>query len=313
LPVGRNCYVERTDEVVSAEYRGIAIDGPLLITGASSQIGRCALQRLEGTGVLVYALGRQRLGFFKEQSCQFFRSDLTIARPDFPDEATSLIHIASIWLLPPHLKTLRNNGLRRLVCFSSTAIYNKTESVNTGEREVARRMIQAEEEIARQCESLGIAWTVLRPTLVYGLGLDRNVSRAARFVRRFKFYPLATGAVGLRQPVHADDLATAALAALNVEKASGKSYEVGGGERLPYREMISRIFDALELPRRSVPLPGLEYAVAAAGAISRKPEVTGDVVRRMRLYLICDNSAAEADIGYRPRAFLSGGISDLPG
>jgi len=284
-----------------------------LITGASSQIGRCTLQRLDATGAVVYALGRQRLSFFEEQFCQFIGSDLTRAHPDFPDEATSLIHIAGIWLLPPHLETLRNNGLRRLVCFSSTAIYNKTESVNAGEREVARRMIQAEENIARQCESLGIAWTVLRPTLVYGLGLDRNVSRAARFIRKFRFYPLATGAAGLRQPVHADDLAAAALAALSVTKASGKRYDVGGGERLPYREMISRIFDALELPRRNLPLPGLEYAVAAAGAVLRKPEVTGDVVRRMRLDLICDNSAAEADIGYRPRAFLSGGKNDLPG
>ena len=297
---------------MTPDDRNGGLEGPLLITGASSQIGRCALKRLDGTGAMVFAVGRQQPSFVDNQSCRFIKCDLSRERPNYPEDVESLIHIAGIWLLPQHLEALSKLGLRRLVCFSSTAIYNKMDSVNAGERDVARRMIRAEEDIARQCESLGIAWTVLRPTLVYGLGLDRNVSRAAKFIRKFEFYPLATGSVGLRQPVHADDLAGAALAALRVAGASGKRYDVGGGERLPYREMIGRIFDVLEMPRRFLLLPGLEYAAAAAGIVMRRPELTGDVVRRMRLDLICDNSAAEADIGYRPRAFLSGGNDDLP-
>ena len=112
--------------------------------------------------------------------------------------------------------------------------------------------------------------------------------------------------------MHADDLAAAAIAALQSDAAAGQTYDVGGGERLTYREMIGRIFDALEMPRRFLPLPGLEFAAAAAGVILRKPEVTGDVVRRMRLDLICDNSAAEAGLDYRPRDFLVGGKDDLP-
>ncbi len=292
--------------------RKAGLDEPVLVTGASSQIGRCVLRRLDEAGTEIIAAGRRKPTGIDPGACRFIECDLTSARPTFPEEVVSLIHIASIWMLPPHLETLRKRGLRRLVCFGSTAIYNKTDSVNAGEREIARRMIHAEEDIARLCESLGIGWTVLRPTLVYGLGLDRNVSRAARFIRKFRLYPLATGAVGLRQPVHADDLASAALAALNTAASSGKRYDVGGGEKLPYRDMIGRIFDVLDLPRRFVPLPGLEYAVAAAGIVLRRPEVTGDVVRRMRLDLTCDNSAAEIDLGYRPRTFLAGGKDDVP-
>ena len=285
---------------------------PVLVTGATSQIGRRVLGRLSAADVSVAALSRRLPAEAGEENAQLIVGDLTQPALDIGQEFPSLVHIAGIWLLPPHISNLHRNGLRRLVCFSSTAIYNKLDSINASERDVARRMIAAEKSIAEQCDSMGIQWTILRPTLIYGLGLDRNVSRAAHFIRKMRVYPLATGATGLRQPVHADDLAAAAIAALQSDRAVGRSYDVGGGERLAYREMIGRIFDTLNLPRRLVPVPGLEFAVAAAGFCLRKPEVTGDVVRRMRLDLICGNDAAEADLDFQPRAFLSGGLDDLP-
>ena len=285
---------------------------PVLITGASSQVGRCTLDRLAQLNVSVTALGRQLPPKLKVLLSNFIEGDLSGKDFAFGLPIASMIHIAGIWLLPPHIPVMHRNGLRRLVCFSSTSIYNKFDSVNQNEREAAHRMVAAEKSIAQQCEDLGIEWTILRPTLIYGLGLDRNVSRAARFIKSFKFYPLATGRTGLRQPVHADDLATVAIAALQKGAATRLSYDVGGGEQLAYREMIGRIFDAQGLSRRFVPMPGLEYAAGAAGFLLRKPEVTSDVVRRMRLDLICDNTAAAADLDYRPRKFLVGGMNDLP-
>ena len=173
-------------------------------------------------------------------------------------------------------------------------------------------MVDAEARVLAQCAALEIACTILRPTLVYGLGIDRNISRAANFIRRFRFYPLAGAATGLRQPVHADDLAAAALAALNTPVAAGKCYEVGGSEQLVYREMIGRIFDTLEMPRRFVPIPFLGTFAAAAGFVLRRPEVTGEMVQRMRRDLVCDNGPAIRDFGYEPRPFLSAGRADLP-
>lgn len=285
---------------------------PVLITGANSQIGRCALGRLAMLNASVTAVGRQLHPELEVSAARFIEGDLSQAGIVFEPPISCMIHIASIWLLPPHIPALHRNGLRHLVCFSSTAIYNKFESVSANEREIAHRMVAAEESVVHQCGALGITWTILRPTLIYGMGLDRNVSRAARFINSFKFYPLATGTSGLRQPVHADDLAAVAIAALQSDAAACQSYDVGGGERLAYREMIGRIFDAQGLSRRFLPLPGLEYAVGAAGLLLRKPEVTGDVVRRMRLDLICDNTAASVDLDYRPREFLIGGKNDLP-
>ena len=98
--------------------------------------------------------------------------DLSQGQLKIDKSITSLIHIAGIWLLPPHISRMHRIGLRRLVCFSSTAIYNKVNSVNASERKVARKMLAAEESVTQQCDAMGIKWTILRPTLIYGLGLD---------------------------------------------------------------------------------------------------------------------------------------------
>ncbi len=283
----------------------------LLLTGANSQIGRCLLQRVDLEYATVIVAGRSPPPDRVGARIRFVEWDLAREISDLSESIDSLVHIAGIWLLPPHLRMLHDAGVRRLVCFSSTSVCVKQDSSNEGERRQAQRTLAAEHAIAEQCDVLGIEWTILRPTLVYGLGIDRNISRATRFVQRFRCYPLAVDALGLRQPVHADDLAAVAMTALCAPEAAGKIYDVGGGERIPYREMIGRIFDVLEISRRFVPLPFLEQFAAAAGVLLRRPEVTGEMVRRMRRDLICDNSAAVADLGYSPRSFLSGGKKDL--
>ena len=285
--------------------------GSVLVTGSTSQIGVCVLRRLLSEGESVVGAARHPNPSLEPNGARFSQIDLKASAPSFPGGLSGIVHIAGISLLPAHIPALRDRGVRRLVCFGSTAVYNKPQSIDAGERAMAQRMIEAERRIAQRCDALGIEWTILRPTLVYGLGMDRNISRAARFIRRFRAYPLATGAIGLRQPVHADDLAAAAIAALGTPAAAGKTYDVGGGETLAYREMIGRIFDALGMRRRFLPLPGLEYLVAAAGRVMREPDITGDVVRRMRQDLVCDNRPAAEDLGYRPRPFLAGGADDL--
>ncbi len=308
-------YDRAADETPDAEDLDTARKSPdapaILVTGASSQIGQCVVRRLCAARIPVVALGRRRPGSAMDAHPHFFEGDLEAPDIVFPESLSSVVHIAGIWLLPDHLDALYARGVRRIVCFSSTSIFVKQESSNAGERDLVARMKAAEAKLATRCEALGIVWTVLRPTLVYGLGIDRNVSHAAGFIRRFGVYPLAAAATGFRQPVHADDLAAAALAALETPAAAGRSYELGGGEVLAYKEMIGRIFDALGRRRRFLAVPGLEFLAAAVGTVLRRPEVTGEMVRRMRQDLVCDNGPAARDLSFRPRKFLAGGRADL--
>src|SRR3569832_1866975 len=62
----------------------------------------------------------------------------------------------------------------------------------------------------------------------------------------FLFFFFFVGrASGLRQPVHAEDVAAACLAAMNAEKVLCGAYNLSGGEILRYRDMVMKIFAAM--------------------------------------------------------------------
>ena len=134
------------------------------------------------------------------------------------------------------------------------------------------RLAEAERTIAAACEQHNVGWTILRPTLIYAEGRDTNITPLSRLIRRFGFMPLVGGAPGLRQPVHAEDLAIGALAAASSRAAINKFYSLPGAETLTYREMIGRIFDGLGMPRRTIPVPPLLWR---AGFFLAKPLYPG--------------------------------------
>jgi nucleoside-diphosphate-sugar epimerase len=222
------------------------------------------------------------------------------------------VHAAPIWLLPPWLPRAAEAGVRRLVAVSSTSRFTKQGSGSSKERETVRRLAEAEAAVEEACRERGIRWTILRPTLVYGGGRDRNVSDVARFVARFGFFPIAGRGTGRRQPVHGADVAAAALEVLDKPATFDRAYATPGGETLPYAEMVSRIARGMGRTPRLVhlPLPLVRGALAAASFVPGLGHVTPDMADRMDEDLVFDLAPARRDFGYDPRPFR---FPDEPG
>jgi nucleoside-diphosphate-sugar epimerase len=155
------------------------------------------------------------------------------------------------------------------------------------------------------CERHAIAWTVFRPTLVYGCGRDRNVTFIAKFVRRFGFFPLFSGGRGLRQPVHADDLAQACTQALDNRSTYGKAYILSGASTVTYREIVEAVFRELGKPVRTldVPLPLFQAAIGIAKKLPRMRGLSTEMATRMGIDICFDHQEAATDFGFRPRPF----------
>jgi len=224
---------------------------------------------------------------------------------DLPAGADTLIHIAPLALLPRLIPVFAARGGKRLVAFGTTSLYSKSASADARERALADRVADAESSVARLCTTHGIAGTVLRPTLVYGAGMDRNVALIAKLIRRFGCFPLFGPARGLRQPVHAADLAEACVRALDQPATIGRAYNLGGGEILDYREMVRRIFIALGRTPCFVRVPMLLFRLAM-WCISRLPryrDFNPEMARRMNQDLVFDCTDAERDFGFAPRRF----------
>jgi nucleoside-diphosphate-sugar epimerase len=279
-----------------------------IVTGATSQIGCFLLPKLVHAGFPVVALSRKDKPSWVPDQVNWMQADISV--PDNPlkeiEPAPVLFHLAPLPLLPPLVQPLANLGLRRIIAFGSTSRYTKSISKSLVEQAVVKELILAESALQDTCEVCGISWTLFRPTLIYGCDKDKNVTFIKTFIERFGFFPIVGNGSGMRQPVHADDLAAACIAALDRETTYGRTYALSGGETLSYREMVQRIFIALGRTPRLVhlPVPLLRGLVAAAAVFPQFRFLTPDMVDRMEQDLCFDHSNAAEDFGYSPRPFI---------
>ena len=234
---------------------------------------------------------------------RWIRGDLEAPdRIDWPYSET-VLSLCPIWRLPEALPFLKAAGVRRLVAFSSTSVSGKANSSDRAERMVAARLAGAEEGVQRYCTAEGIAWTILRPTLIYCEGQDANVTRLARIAERYGVIPLAGAGQGRRQPVHAEDLAWAVRATAVSPVTEGRIYDLPGGETLTYREMVERIFLGLDRTPRIICAPVALWRLAFRLARGRLPGATEAMGERMTQDLTFDGAPAARDFGWAPRMF----------
>jgi nucleoside-diphosphate-sugar epimerase len=279
------------------------------VFGAYSQIGYFLLPALAASGHRVLALSRTaREGFGRKTVgvawCQYSNEHLTIALAG-EDSLRNVIYLGPLKVLPELLPALAKRGVQRVIGLGSTGRFYKTDSGDRREREMIAAMIAAEQHVAARSDELGIHWTIFRPTLVYGCGMDKNITLIARFIRRFGFFPLIGGGQGLRQPVHAADLANACVSALANPATYSKAYNLSGRGELTYRDMVEAIFQAMGRKPRflSVPLPALRVALSAARLVPRLRYLNPEMANRMNRDACFDHSEAARDFGFSPRPF----------
>ena len=271
-----------------------------LVIGGTGLVGSYIIEHLVRRGEHPAALSRSRReGGDVDWLCGDLEQPDTL---NFPALAT-LYCTANAVLLANALPGLFSPSLKRVVVFSSTSVLTKQETEVAAERDMIRNLADAERRIAACCEQHGVAWTILRPTLIYGAGRDTNITPLSRLIRRFGFMPLVGGASGLRQPVHAEDLAIGAIAAASSPAAANKIYALAGAETLTYREMIGRIFDGLKLPRRFISIPLFLWRAGFVLIKPLYPSANVAMGTRMMKDMTFDYTPATQDFGWNPRSF----------
>jgi nucleoside-diphosphate-sugar epimerase len=273
-----------------------------LVIGGTGLVGGYIVEHLVRSGErpLVLSRSSQQQG---RADVDWVQGDLE--RPETFDGPTveTIYCTANAVLLGDALPRLFSPLLKRIVVFSSTSVMTKLDSEVAAERDMIRRLAEAEQKIAAQCEQHNVGWTILRPTLIYAEGRDTNITPLSRVIRRFRFMPLVGGGPGLRQPVHAEDLAVGAIAAASSPAAENKIYSLPGGETITYREMIGRIFDGLRMPRRAVSIPAALWRASFVVAKPLFPNANVAMGIRMMKDMTFDSTAAIRDFGWRPRNF----------
>jgi nucleoside-diphosphate-sugar epimerase len=266
----------------------------VLVFGGSSQIGHFLLPRLRADGIPVVAVSRQPRA--SGAGVQWLQGQLPDAVPELPPLA-AIVSFGPLQPFADWLAQARLQGTPRIVATSSMSALTKRESRVPAERDISRQLREGESALASACAAKGCDWTVLRPTLVYGAGLDKSLTPMARRAMRRRIFPLPPGR-GLRQPVHADDIAQAVIAVLACPASAGCILQIGGGERLPARELFARVRGSLPMTTLPVPLP------AWLLPLGRRllPRLRGPL-DRLEADLIADNTELQRLLGVHPRPF----------
>ena len=231
-----------------------------VILGATSLVGRYLAQRLADSGFEGLCLSRHIEPIPYQMPPGFsWKAVSGEKKLHIPANAT-LFCLTPVSALPALI--MGSVGGNRLVALSSSSLLFGEQSSHPDERYSALALGRAEERVLALCRQRGIAWTIFRPTLIYDPGFDRNISRIAAFVQRFRFFPVVWPGAGQRQPIHAGDVAQAMVAASSSPRARNMLFDLPGGETLTYREMVRRIFESLGKRPVLVYLP-LSFARAA--------------------------------------------------
>jgi len=279
------------------------------IFGASSAVGQSLLPLLRATGCALVASSRTPPDPLLRAGLRWRRECLPDAAP--PDPATThVLSLGPLDLFTGWLCRLSPGGaLRQVVALGSTSVRTKQASAAIGERELARRLLDAEARLAHECARLGARWTLLRPTLIYG-GEHGLVARIGAVAARWHVYPRPLGRIGraLRQPVHVQDLARVVYAALDNAGALDRAFELGGGEVLALAALCRRA--AVAGTRVALPLPlptgWLLHIADTLRLLPASAAMSRDSLARMAQDQLCDNTPAAAALRHAPRGFDPG-------
>lgn len=208
------------------------------------------------------------------------------------------ISFGPIWLLAPFLDELvrhhpnRLAGLRALIACSSSSALTKRFAANRFDRELVARLTGAEDSLLASCSRLGVPCQILRPSLIYGqVGPygDRNLSRLLQLMGRLPVLPVPAH-TGLRQPIHASQLAAVALQLARGLSGGGclpdlpDRIALGGDTTLSYAAMLAALQRAQPPGHparrcRLLPLPNRLLFLLAAPLLLRSPKGFEAVLR----------------------------------
>ncbi|QNI50235.1 hypothetical protein SynRS9915_00513 [Synechococcus sp. RS9915] len=230
------------------------------------------------------------------------------------------INFAPIWLFAPfvdHLVTASSSGLsglKGLISCSSSSVISKRFAFNRFDRDLASSLCGAEDRLLSACQRHDLPCKILRPAMIYGkVGeiKDRNLSLLLRQLRNFPVLLLPDES-GLRQPIHASQLASVVLhlaqqlVMTGWDSSQADRISIGGDLIITYSEMISAIQMA-QPPRDAarnchlVHIPNRFFFLLAAPLLLFSPKAFESVLRMGAN--LCGFTPAYELLGIEPQPF----------
>ena len=272
----------------------------VFVTGATGFVGRAVVQALRAQGHSVRCLVRRGSGHDARalEGIERVEGDVTV-RSGLEEKMAAcdtVVHLVGIIREKPSrgvtFERVHTQGTVNVVEAGAAAGARRFVHMSAlGTRRNARsRYHQTKWAAEEAVRSSGLAWTIFRPSIIYGPG-DEFVSLLRALVERLPVVPVLGPGTEPMQPIPVEHVAEAFARAVTRSTTAKQTFEAGGPDRVTVPALLDLIAEALgRRPRPKVHVPMALVRLLAALRLPGFP-VTSDQLLMLQESNTCDGSA----------------------
>ena len=287
----------------------------ILVTGGTGFVGSHLIRRMRQEGIPVRAIVRDpgTARTLKDLGVDVVKGD--IADTDSLEKATvgveRIIHLVGIIQEVPGatFQSVHVDGTRNLLEAASKSnvrhfFYQSALGTRPNAKSEYHKTKWAAEELVR---GSGIAYTILRPSLIYGPG-DQFTIRLSQMIRFSPVLPIIGSGRSKVQPIFIDDVTACIVKTVTGDCCLNEIYEIGGPDQLTYEEVTVAIADAMGVKRPTLHLPlfFMRSMAAVLKAALPKPPVTTDQLIMLQEDTVCTMRDIREVFDIEPVGFREG-------
>jgi uncharacterized protein YbjT (DUF2867 family) len=167
--------------------------------------------------------------------------------------------------------------------------------------------LRSRREVGEILRASGVPTIELRASIVVGAG-SASFELVKTMVERLPTVVAPDWLDHAAQPIALDDVVEYLVAALEVPLDGSAVYEIGGADRVRYRDLVNEVADQLGKPKRrlTVPLPEPPLAVsqlpaAIAGLVPERARLAANLLESLQHDTDVRDDAARRDFAVQPR------------
>ena len=190
----------------------------------------------------------------------------------------------------------REQGVRRFIQMSAL-----------GARPNGKTQYQQTKFRAEECvRNSGLDYTIFRPSIIFGPD-DQFVNLFAKMLRTQQFVPVIGNGRYQMQPVAVENVSMGFVKSIEQKDAVGKTFDVGGPEKIEFDRIIDIIGDVLCVPPHKLHIPAFIMNLAAEMLdwLSSFP-VTKEQIIMLLEGNTCDEKPFFEHFGIKPICFKAG-------
>ncbi|EGQ8189891.1 UDP-glucose 4-epimerase family protein [Vibrio cholerae] len=301
----------------------------ILLTGATGFVGQHIFKAIDKKFATV-VLGRKRsndyLGEFIEYDLKNTPDEgLNLQGIDVVIHSAARAHIMHDASLDPQAEYLLVNteatltlarsaaesGVKRFIFISSIKVngestsgrmpFTSSDQPCTSDH-YGQSKLEAENRLKDLAAKTGLEVVIIRPTLVYGLGVKANFASLMKLISKGMPLPFGCITKNKRSLVSVDNLVDLIITCIDHPKAANQVFLVSDDHDVSTSEMVSELAIALGKPTWQLPVPIWCYKLF--GKLFGK----SDIVDRLTGSLQVDISHTKETLGWKPPQILQEGF-----